>query len=240
MSKRVSKLGWVAVVLVTLGVTAYAGRALQLRADLEETCSNCSTDLANPDIGPGPYSLQNDIPGGYLPGNGVKSQILTHSAVYTLDTMNTLVNGVVGSGTRYVQMHFYSSVEGSSQYPNNVLPACWEGQHDQNQAVNWSIFSDNSVFFDNMTVGQPYPGRARMDFNVRNGACDRQIYRYYLTWYAVCITRTGASSWDVTSDSCGRATNYGEANLQGQGGRKKETINYGDWRMPFRLTLSAP
>jgi hypothetical protein len=238
MSKQVSKWGWVAVALAALATTAYAGKALVLKADLTETCSNCNTDVSN--AVPGPYSVRNDIPGGYLPGNGVKSQILTHNAVYTLDTMNTLVNGVVGAGTRYVRMHFYSSVEGSSQYPNNVLPACWQGEHDQNQAVNWSVFSDNSVFFEDMVVGLSYPGRARMDFNVRNGLCDQQIFRFYLTWYSVCIKRTGVSSWEVTSDTCGRQTNYGEANLQGQGGRKKETINYGDWRMPFKLTLSAP
>jgi hypothetical protein len=34
--------------------------------------------------------------------------------------------------------------------------------------------------------------------------------------------------------------NYGEANLQGQGGRKKETVDYGDWRLPFKLLLTAP
>jgi hypothetical protein len=235
--KRAIKFAWVTLALVALVATAYAGKALVMRADLAETCPNCNTDISTVEV-PGPYSLQNDIPGGYLPGDGVKSQILTHNAVYTLDTMSTLVNGVVGAGTRYVRMHFYSSVEG--QFPGHVLPPCWQGDYDQDQAVNWSIFSDNSVFFQNMTVGQSYPGRARMDFNVRNGVCDQQIYRYYLTWHAVCIKRTGSSTWEVTSDTCGRQTNYGEATLRGQGGRKKETINYGDWRMPFKLTISAP
>ncbi|HXE92026.1 MAG TPA: hypothetical protein VNK82_13800 [Terriglobales bacterium] len=235
--KRVSKLGWVALALVALAATAFAGKALVLKADLTETCSNCRTDVSNET--PGPYSVRNDIPGGYLPGNGVKSQILTHSAVYTLDTMSTLVNGVVGAGTRYVRMHFYSPVEG--QFPGHVLPPCWQGDYDQEQAVNWSIFSDNSMFFDNMTIGQSYPGRARMDFNVRNGVCDRQIYRYYLLWPSVCIKRTGATSWEATSGACETSTvNYGEANLRGQGGQRKETINYGDWRMPFKLTISAP
>ncbi len=238
MLKRVNRLAVVALALTVLAGTAMAGRALLLKAELTETCTNCQTDVSN--AVPGPYSVRDDIPGGYLPGNGVKSQILTHSAVYTLDTMDTLVNGVVGAGTRYARLHFYSSVEGSSQFPNNVLPACWQGNHDQDQAVNWSVFSDNSMFFDNMTVGQSYPGHARMDFNVRNGACDREIYRYYLLWSSVCLKRTGATSWEATSGACGAMVNYGEANLQGQGGRRKETINYGDWRMPFKLTLTAP
>jgi hypothetical protein len=42
----------------------------------------------------------------------------------------------------------------------------------------------------------------------------------------------------VTSDSCGRATNYGEGNLRGQGGKNGQTIDYGDWRLPFKLTMT--
>ncbi len=223
------------VVGLSLGVlaaAAWAGAAIRMRAELTDVCANCQTDTA------GTYSVLADLPTGYEDGNGVKSKILTHNAVYTLDTLDTLVNGQVGSGTRFVEMHFYSPVE--NQFPGHVLPPCWGGNYDQNQAVNWSVFSDNSLPFTKMEVGQSYPGRARMDFNVRNTACDREIYRYYLVWSSVCITRTGTGSWDATSGDCGAQNNYGEANLRGQGGRRKETINYGDWRLPFQLRLTSP
>lgn len=222
----------VALALTVLAGTAVAGRILRLKAELVDVCANCATNTA------GTYSVLPDLPTGYEDGNGVQSQILNHNAVYTLDTLDTLVNGHVGSGTRFVEMHFYSPVEG--QFPGHQLPACWGGNYDQSQAVNWSVFSDNSLPFTQMEVGQSYPGRARMDFNVRNQACDREIYRYYLVWSSVCISRTGPTSWDATSGDCGAQNNYGEATLRGQGGRRKETINYGDWRLPFQLRLSAP
>ncbi len=222
----------VALALTVLAGTAVAGRILRLKAELADVCANCQTDTA------GVYSVLPDLPSGYLDGSGVKSQILNHNAVYTLDTLDTLVNGHVGSGTRFVEMHFYSPVEG--QFPGHVLPPCWMGNYDQSQAVNWSVFSDNSLPFTQMEVGQSYDGRARMDFNVRNAACDREIFRYYLVWSSVCIKRTGAGSWEATSGDCGSQNNFGEATLRGQGGRRKETINYGDWRLPFQLRLTTP
>ena len=223
------------LVLILFGANAFASQPINLTASLKPTCSNCDTDVS--DKGQtGDYSLLDDI-GPYPNGNGVQSQVLTNNSVYTLDTMNTLVNGVVGTGTRYVRIHFYSSVEGWPQFPNDVLPACWQGQHEQNQAVNWSIFS-SSLGFPSMVVGSQYGGFARADFNVRNGVCDNQIFRYYLRWYNVCIKRTGSNTWDVTSDSCGTSINYGTAGLNGQGGKKGQTVSYGDWRVPFKVTLS--
>lgn len=227
----------VAVCLGLLGaaIPAFAAKAVNLKASLAPQCSrgDCQTDVSPTGI-PGDYSLLSDG-SDYVPGNGVQSQVLTNNTVYTLSTMNTLVNGVVGPGTRTVQMHFYSPVEG--QYVNNVLPACWGGSHDQDQAVNWSIFS-SSLTFPNMQVGSSYGGFSRLDFNVRNGICDGQVYRFYIRYYNVCITRTSLTTWDVTSDSCDRATNYGEGSLRGQGGTGGQTINYGDWRVPFKVTLT--
>ena len=220
--------------VIALGVAlfsssaAFAGKGVNIRATLSSNCPNCATDVAPS------YSLLSD--GSAYDNSTVESGILTHNTVYTLDTTNTLVNGLVASGTRTVQLHFFSSVEG--QYPDNVLPACWQGNHDQDQAVNWSIFSDNSISFLNMPLNTPVNGFARMDFNVRNGICDNQVFRFYLRWYDACITRTSSSpnTWVVTSDACGKQTNYGEAGLIGQGGRK-QTYKYGDWRMPFKITL---
>jgi hypothetical protein len=243
MSKVSMKLFTVAMSLTALcllSLPAHAAKAVNVTAALAGNCSNCQTDISdvtgvyssNPD---GPYSLQSD--GSSYASPEVESQILTNNSVYTLDTMNTLVNGLVGPGTRTVGLHFFSPVEG--KVANDVLPACWGGNHDQDQAVNWSVFASNSVNFPLMAVGRQYPGFARMDFNVRNGVCDNQVYRFRLQWYNVCITRTGTSpnTWVITSDSCGAQINYGTASLIGQGG-KNQTIGYGDWREPFQLTLT--
>jgi hypothetical protein len=232
MSERFSKFIRFAAIIAVLALattSAFAGRDTAVTATLTETCTNCQTDQAKPN---GDYSLLSDGL-AYSNGGGVQSSVLTSGSVYTLDTLDTLVDGLVGGGTRTVSMHFFSSVEG--QFPNNVLPGCWNGNHDQNQAVNWSIISDR-VKFSRMAVGGMYSGFARLDFNVRPD-CDKQIFRYYLKWYDVCIERT-AIGWNVTSDSCGKQTNYGEAGLYGQGGRKGQTQYYGDWRMPFKMTLS--
>jgi len=35
-------------------------------------------------------------------------------------------------------------------------------------------------------------------------------------------------------------TNYGTAGLFGQGGTNKQTLYYGDWREPYKITLSTP
>ncbi|MFB3923868.1 MAG: hypothetical protein ACE145_19265 [Terriglobia bacterium] len=223
----------VCVGLTVASIPAFAAKAVNLTASLAEKCSNCDTDVS-PVGTTGDFSLLSDG-SSYAPGNGVQSQILTNNTVYTLSTMNTLVNGLVGPGARTVEMHFYSPVEGI--YANNVLPACWQGAHDQDQAVNWSIFS-SSVGFPSMQVGQSYGGFSRLDFNVRNGVCDGQVYRFFLKYYNVCITRTSLSTWDITSDSCGKASNYGEAGLNGQGGKGGQTIYYGDWRVPFKVTLT--
>jgi hypothetical protein len=229
MKKRMTAVAGVALTMALFATSAFAAKAVKVTARLSVTCPNCATDVA-PD-----YSLLPDNDFGYPSGNGVKSEILTNNSVYTLDTTGTLVNGLVGGGTRTILMHFYSPVEGV--YANNVLPACWNGDRDQEQAVNWSVFASNSQSFPLMQVGVQYPGWARMDFNVRNGSCDNQIFRYYMQWYGACIVRKDANTWEVTSDSCGRATNYGEVNLRGQGGKSGQTVNYGDWRMPFKLTL---
>lgn len=225
----------VAVCLGLMGaaIPAFAAKAVNLTASLAQSCSNCDTDVSL--LGTtGDYSLLSDG-SDYVPGGGVQSQILTNNSVYTLSTMNTLVNGLVGPGTRTVQMHFYSPVEGI--YANDVLPACWGGSHDEDQAVNWSIFS-SSATFPNMQVGFSYGGFSRLDFNVRNASCDKNIYRFYLKYYNACITRTSLTTWVVTSDSCGTQTNEGTAGLNGQGGKNGQTLYYGDWRVPFKITLS--
>jgi hypothetical protein len=150
--------------------------------------------------------------------------------------MNTLVNGQVGSGTVTVTMHFYSPVSGTSP---DVLPACWGiPSNDGNitQAVNWSVFSPNSLSFTKMAVGQSATGHARLDFNVRPN-CDNQIFRFYLTWSNACITRTTSTTWVATGDACGVNTFDGTASLYGQGGKHGQTVYYGDWRLPFWLTL---
>jgi hypothetical protein len=231
MNNKFAALLGVTCVLTLMATSAFAAKAVKVTAKLTTTCLNCSTDVA-PD-----YSLLPDSDFGYPDGDGIKSQILTNNSVYTLDTTGTLVNGVVSGGTRTILMHFYSSVEGV--FANNVLPGCWNGNHDQEQAVNWSVFASNSQAFPQMQVGVGYPGWARMDFNVRDGSCDNQVFRYYMQWYNGCIVRKNATTWEVTSDSCGRQTNYGEVNLRGQGGKKGQTVNYGDWRMPYKLTLTA-
>lgn len=224
-------------VMSLIAASAFAAKPVALTATLEVNCENCMTNIAVPNDPNGLYSLQMDGAQAYMDGNSVVSQILNNNMVYNLDTLDTLVDGLVGGGTRTVQMHFYSPVE--DIYDTNFLPACWRSNYDQNQAVNWAVFTGNNAKFTSMQVGEKNTGWARMDFNVRNGLCDRQIYRYYLRWFNACIERTGADTWTVTSDSCGRLTNYGEASLDGQGGRRKETVYYGDWRLPFKLILTV-
>jgi hypothetical protein len=90
-----------------------------------------------------------------------------------------------------------------------------------------------------MATGTKYSGMARLNFNVRNAECDRQVNRFRLEWPVVCITRTGTNSWAVSSQACsGTTVNWGEAHLQAYGGTKKNTVDYGDWRMPFVLNLT--
>ncbi len=235
MRKEMIGLLGAVLVLSLTATSAFAAKAVKINANLVMTCTNCDTNVGAPGQLDGRYSLQADG-SGYSDGNGIKSQILTNNSVYNLDTMNTLVNGHVGAGTRTVLMHFFSPVEG--QFPGHNLPGCWNGNYDQEQAVNWAVFARNSVNFPLMQTNTPYAGWARLDFNVRNGSCDGQVYRFYLQWFDACIVRTGANTWTVTSDSCGRQTNYGEATLRGQGGKNGQTINYGDWRMPFKLTMA--
>lgn len=241
MSGILAKLFRVLIVVSLVGLMAlpaFAAIKVQVTAVLADTCMNCSTDIADPDpidLNMKSYSVLSD--GLPYDNTTVKSGILTNTSVYTLDTTGTLVNGLVGPGTRTVRMHFFSSVEGI--YSNNVLPGCWSGPdtHDQDQAANWSVFANNSASFPKMQLGVPYPGFARLDFSVRPN-CDTQIYRYYVKWYNVCIVHKDNNTWEVTSDSCGRQTNYGEANLRGQGGKSGQTIDYGDWRLPFKMTLT--
>ncbi|MFB3923867.1 MAG: hypothetical protein ACE145_19260 [Terriglobia bacterium] len=240
MLKASGTLRRTAIIVSIVGLTAlaaWAATAVNVTASLATSCSNCETDVA------GKYSLLPDEFGAYSPSSDgrIQSQILTNNSVYTLDTTMTLSNGVVGPSTRTVLMHFYSSVEcgvvdPTCKYPNNILPPCWGGQYDQDQAVNWSIFAPTS--FLRMSTGAKYSGMARLNFNVRNADCDRQINRFRLEWPTVCITRTGSGSWTVTSQACTLSTqNVGEAHLEAYGGTKKNTVDYGDWRMPFFLTL---
>lgn len=230
MLKMVARVTTAAIVLAVLaGIPADAGRPVKIKAELIEDCSNCMTTT------PSSYSVLPDTTEGYTDGNGVVSEILSHNSVYTLDTLDTLDEGIPGAGTRYAEMVFYSPVE--NQFPGHVLPPCWFGDYTQMQAVNWSIFADNQLSFTKMDVGAQVDGRARMDFNVRNRFCDTQIFRFILQWHNACIERQDASSWLVTSGSCGAMVNYGEANLQSQGGQH-QTLDYGDWRLPFQLLLT--
>ena len=248
MFKIFAKLPRFAILVSIVGLTAlaaWAATAVNVTATLADTCPNCRTDAggANPLLsGSRPYSIVSD--GLPYSSPEVQSQILTNNSVYTLDTSGTLVGGYVVYGTtRYSAMHFYSSVEcglnGECDYPNNILPPCWGGDRDQDQAVNWSVFAPTS--FLRMTTGAKYSGMARLNFNVRNAACDDQINRFRLEWGTVCITRTGTGSWAVTSQACsGTTVNWGEGHLQAYGGTKRNTVDYGDWRMPFSLTLTRP
>ncbi len=254
MFKIFAKLPRFAIVISMVGLTAlaaWASTAVNVTASLTETCPNCQTDtggytLANyTDPGSRPYSLVGDGYGPYSPtDNRIQSQILTNNSVYTLDTSATLVNGYVVTGiTRTVDMHFFSPVEcglnGRCPYTNNILPPCWglkPDAYDQNQAVNWSVFAPTS--FVRMKADKSYQGMARVNFNVRTADCERQISRFRLEWGAVCITHPTTISWTVTSDVCGAQTKYGEAHLQAYGGTAGNTVDYGDWRMPFVLTLT--
>lgn len=257
MFKIFAKLPRFAVLISIVGLTALAAWAstavnvtasLTSKTDTTTWCLNCQTNTGGFTIfnyylsGSRPYSLVGDDHGAYSPSTVVQSQILTNNSVYTFDTSATLDGGYVGSNTRTVQMHFFSPVEcwlnanGDCPYPNNILPPCWgSGAYDQNQAVNWSVFAP--VSFVKMKASTPYQGRARLNFNVRNAACDGQINRFRLDWGAACIVKS-ATGWTVTSDVCGAQTNYGEAHLQAYGGTGGNTVDYGDWRMPFVLTLT--
>jgi hypothetical protein len=247
MSERFSKFIRIAAIIVVLSLataTAWAGKAVNVKASLATTCPNCWTDAGGAIYtvpGDRPYSLVSDGD-AYNPftDDRIQSQILTNNSVFTLDTSSTLVGGLVVTGiTRTVNMHFFSSVEGWPQFPDNVLPACWGGNHDQDQAVNWSIFAPTS--FLRMNTGSSYQGMARLNFNVRSAECDRQLNRFRLEWGAVCIAHPTLNTWVVTSGSCVTPDqNYGEAHLQAYGGRKQNTVDYGDWRMPFKLTLTKP
>ncbi len=225
-------------------ITVWAARMIEVTATLAESCPNCATPAGGCPYGgalcSGTYSL---LPPSstfsYSPSSSVESEILNHNAVYTLDTTNTLDGGLVGTNTVTVKMLFYA--------PENVgaaLPGCWgfgpnANEGSETQAVNWSIFSENSMPFTNMVTGIPYSGHARLDFNVRNANCDSQIFRYYLTWSSLTIMREGPTTWQVTSaGACYSGLNCGVASLYGQGGRHGQTQYYGDWRMPFQITLA--
>lgn len=225
--------------LLALAVVASCEKATHKRAQgdvfvstISLPCSNCDTDFS-PAGATGTYSLMPDQFGSYIEDGAVHASMFASHGVYTLDTTGTLVNGVVGAATRTVRMHFYSPVEG--KYSTNVLPACWNGQHDQQQAVTWSVFSSDATAFTEMERGSSYPGFARLDFAVRNGKCEGEVSRFYLRWSNVCITHPVENAWVVTSSACGILADYGEASLKGVGSDK--TLSYGDWRMPFQMTL---
>jgi len=186
--------------------------------------------------------------GVYLPGSvtgsKVQSEILTHNTVYTLNSLDTLgTDGKVNGNTRTLRIHLYTTA-------SNLPPKCWEvspfpnDAYTQIQAVNWSIFSDNSIAFPDMAISpytdqNPifYPGTARMNFNVRNDVCENNIFRFYLTWSrtgaGITIRRVSTDTWEISTNI------YGEAELDGQGGRKQQTQKFGTWRVPFRVILTS-
>lgn len=234
MLKTAARLATAVLALALVAGTpqmADAGKTVPMKAELTVDCSNCMTDT------PTRYSILPDTSAGYLPGNGVISEVLNNNSVYTLDTLDTLDNGLVGAGSRYAELVFFSPVE--NQFPGHRLPECWFGDYSQMQAVNWSVFASNSQSFVKMTVGQQYPGFSRTDFNVRNRFCPNQVFRFYLRHYNACIVRTTSTTWEVTSGPCGAMVNFGEANLQGQGGQAGQTEDYGDWRLPYKLKLTS-
>jgi len=263
---------WTAIALLgVIALPVFAADSIPVKAILITDCvGTCTTDAGGWDINTGLYSslgTYSVLPGypdtitnfagdgtandgvycPFLPcTSGEQSNILNHNSVATIDTSGTLVNGLVSSGfTRTAKLHFYTTVA-------NTPPACWgdpnrtdrniNGSYNQTQAFNWSLFSFNKPPYTAMAVGTSYPGFARMDFNVRNGVCDRQVFRFYLEWgkgsSGITITRlpdeNGKRRWQVKSDQ------YGTASLLGQGGvgrNGKDTVKYGDWRMPFEIIL---
>lgn len=253
--------------LVILAVPAFTGRpggstGTQVTAQLVETCPEgiCATNAGGWDPVSAfesaiphtdTYSLLPDslsVPSYEPVPLLLQSEFLTHGTVYTLDTTDS---------SRTLKLHFYTPA-------GNPPPSCWGAaladvytdndsrtyttySMDVTQGVNWSIFSENSVAFAEMTVDSSgaitYPGFARLDFNVRNEECDRNIYRFYLKWAlpnrktgggaGIQIARTAEDRWEITTDEAGTAS------LFGQGGRKGETESYGDFRMPFKIILTT-
>lgn len=259
--------GWAAVAILgvlALPAVAQRNKTIPVKAELATPClfgtadgvtyPGCATDvgLLRTDGKPHVYSLLPDglDSSGYLPSNLVQSEILSNRTVYTLDTLDTLVNGKVDKNyTRYVKMHFYFPAEIQKLDPKTGLlmpriPDCWSNSSvntsDQEQAVNWSVFSGNSVAFTEMQLGVSYSGFSRLDFNVRDtiSNCYTQVFRFWLRWPKVTITllddTPGKRKWQVTTNA------YGEASLEGQGGKRGQTQAYGDFRMPFQLTLTEP
>jgi len=220
-----------ALVVVALALVApsFAIKEVPMKAALTLDCTNCQTDVANPN---GPYSVVADGYGIYdptVPQSGVSSKV-NSGGVYVLDTESTNL----GTTVRNVLLHFYDS-SGRS-----LLPPCWGGAVNESVRVNWQLHPDIAIL--NIPVGGSSGGSARMNFNVRNGVCDSQIARYTLRWYFVCVTRTNTNTWIARSEECnwlaGGGIDYGTAGLTGYGGKKGETFYYGDFRMPFQLTLT--
>lgn len=254
------------------GSTTTTTKSIAVTAELVTPCSDpnapCETVVGGNNFltgvqGTGTFSVLSDTGMPYgtaADGSLVQSEILTHNTVYTLDTLDTLVNGGVGSTTRFVEMHFMSTYVLNDGKADPTLPACWDADLNPvrtdiggnaellelsdavNAAVNWSVFSDNQTDFTDLAVGESIGGSARMDFNYRKldgSACDNQIFRFWLNWSrntGVQITRLanvgGKRQWAVTTDS------FGESVLRGQGGRGKDIKEYGSFRMPFELILT--
>ncbi|OFV98947.1 MAG: hypothetical protein A3H28_09270 [Acidobacteria bacterium RIFCSPLOWO2_02_FULL_61_28] len=260
--KMVSGLAAVAILgVIALPAFAQRNKTIQVRSELVTACPfgsvdgvtypGCATDvgLLRTDGKPHVYSL---LPDDFYTGDyssnelNVQSEILTHNTVYTLDTLDTLVGGLVVPGTRYVKMHFY--------FPDGIqkldpkygllprIPDCWVNStvntSDQNEAVNWSVFTSNSVAFTDLQKNQSVGGFSRLDFNVRDtiSSCYTQVFRFWLRWPKVTITllddTPGKRVWQATTNE------YGEASLEGQGGKRGQTQYYGDFRVPFKLTLT--
>lgn len=242
----------IAAALGLITAQVFAGGATLLNADFAVSCPNCATDISGQVYTwngnffsnlNGPYSVQDDLYGSYSPSASLESQILTNVSVYALNTTGTLNTAVV----RNVKLHFFSPVSGSPNYPNDVLPPCWQGDQDQEWPVLMNVFAGNNMAFPKMLVGKAYPGTARVNFNNYGGACYNQINKFQFNWYNVCIVHPSSNVWVVTSDACGPTgpsfqsdINYGTGTLSSQGGKKGQTVYYGDWRVPFQLTLTKP
>src|SRR3990167_3838361 len=109
-TKQTAKVVLGMALLATLSLAALpalAGSSIQVTAKLFRNCFNCATPAGgyNPSTGDvlgGTYSVlpfqpdATDGDGGiYMNGPRVQSEILTHNTVYTLDTLDSLANGLV-------------------------------------------------------------------------------------------------------------------------------------------------
>src|SRR5262245_20255516 len=113
MSDRRGRIvGAVALLMLVVNL-GFAGSGISVNTALNSNCASntCRTDVGGWDQFIGWLSsfsnpIYSLIPGQCQPGSAcyqptplVESQILTHNSVFTLDTTDTLVNGVVTGST---------------------------------------------------------------------------------------------------------------------------------------------